>query len=119
MNFLKQIRANNCHGVRGKKQAIAVDIRRIIPFPVKPPGVEEGEEELGNLQGQVDLQLQRVGSQRVLVSCRAPEQILCKSLDISVGDPDPNPKDPHVFGPPGSGFIFQWYGSGSGSFPFL
>ncbi len=30
----------------------------------------------------------------------------------SVGDPDP-----HVFGPPGSGSISQWYGSGIGSFP--
>jgi hypothetical protein len=44
----------------------------------------------------------------------------------SVGDPDPepDPQDPHVFGPPGSGgsaFISQRYGSGSGSrsFPFL
>ena len=36
----------------------------------------------------------------------------------SVGDPDPE-RDPHVFGPPGSGFIAQRYGSGSGSFPFL
>jgi hypothetical protein len=31
----------------------------------------------------------------------------------SVGDPDP--QDPHVFGPPGSGSISQKYGSGSGS----
>ncbi len=35
----------------------------------------------------------------------------------SVADPDPNPDpdppDPHVFGPPGSGFISQRYGSGS------
>ncbi len=40
-------------------------------------------------------------------------------LDSSVGDPDP--QDPHVFGPPGSGSISQRYGSGSrsGSFPFL
>jgi hypothetical protein len=30
----------------------------------------------------------------------------------SVADPNP---DPHVFGPPGSGFISQRYGSGSGS----
>ncbi len=36
----------------------------------------------------------------------------------SVADPnpDPDPPDPHVFGPPGSGSISQWYGSGSGSF---
>ncbi len=32
----------------------------------------------------------------------------------SVADPDP--PDPHVFGPPGSGSISQRYGSGSGSF---
>jgi hypothetical protein len=36
---------------------------------------------------------------------------------ISVADPDPNsdPTDPHIFGPPGSGSISQRYGSGSGS----
>ncbi len=28
------------------------------------------------------------------------------SLQSSVGDPDPDPKDPHVFGPPGSGSDF-------------
>ncbi len=33
----------------------------------------------------------------------------------SVGDPDP--QDPHVFGPPGSGSNSQRYGSGS--FPFF
>jgi hypothetical protein len=35
---------------------------------------------------------------------------------ISVADPDQNadPKDPYVFGPPGSGSISQSYGSGSG-----
>ncbi len=46
---------------------------------------------------------------------------------ISVGDPylepNPDPQDPHVFGPPGSetGSSSQRYrsGSGSGSFPFL
>jgi hypothetical protein len=35
----------------------------------------------------------------------------------SIGDPEPDPQDPHVFGPPGSGTISQSYGSGS--FPFL
>jgi hypothetical protein len=39
------------------------------------------------------------------------------ALEISAGDPDP--EDPHVFGPPGSGSISQKYGSDSGSFPFL
>jgi hypothetical protein len=41
----------------------------------------------------------------------------------SFGDPepDPDPQDPHVFGPPVSGSISQINGSGSGSgpFPFL
>jgi hypothetical protein len=36
---------------------------------------------------------------------------------FSVGDPDP--QDPHVFGPPGTGSISQRCGSGSGSLPFL
>jgi hypothetical protein len=35
-------------------------------------------------------------------------------LQGSVADPDP--PDPRVFGPPGSGSINQRYGSGSGSF---
>jgi hypothetical protein len=34
-----------------------------------------------------------------------------KVVSCSVGDPDP--QDPHVFGPPGSGSIGQRYGSGS------
>jgi hypothetical protein len=41
-------------------------------------------------------------------------------VSISVADlvpyPDPDPSDPYVFGPPGSGSISQMYGSGSGSF---
>jgi hypothetical protein len=37
-----------------------------------------------------------------------------KDIFCSVGDPEP---DPHVFGPPGTGFTSQR--SGSGSFPFL
>ncbi len=32
---------------------------------------------------------------------------------ISVADSNPDPPDPHVFGPPGSGSISQRYGSGS------
>ncbi len=39
-------------------------------------------------------------------------------INGSVGDPEPDP-DPHVFRPPGSGFISQRYRSGSGSFPCL
>jgi hypothetical protein len=34
----------------------------------------------------------------------------------SVADPDPNPPNPHVFGPPGSGSTSQRYGSGFGIF---
>ncbi len=34
-------------------------------------------------------------------------------LFCSVADPDPDPPDPHVFGPPGSGSTSQRYGSGS------
>jgi hypothetical protein len=33
----------------------------------------------------------------------------------SVADPNPDPPDPHVFGPPGSGSTSQMYGSGCGS----
>ncbi len=43
-------------------------------------------------------------------------------LESSVADPnlDSDPPDPHVFGPPGSGYgsISQRYGSGSGSGSF-
>ncbi len=42
-------------------------------------------------------------------------------VETSIGHPDP--QDPHIFGPPGSGSISQRYGfgsgSGSGSFAFL
>jgi hypothetical protein len=34
-------------------------------------------------------------------------------LSGSVADSNPDPPDPHVFGPPGSGYISQRYGSGS------
>ncbi len=37
------------------------------------------------------------------------------ALPFSVADPDPDPPDPHVFGPLGSGSTSQRYGSGSGS----
>jgi hypothetical protein len=44
---------------------------------------------------------------------RTNSSVVIKYLISSV--PDPNP-DPHVFEPPGSGYIRQRYGSGSGSF---
>ncbi len=37
-------------------------------------------------------------------------------IKTSVPDPNPDPPDPHVFGPPGSGSTSQRYGSGFGSF---
>jgi hypothetical protein len=45
--------------------------------------------------------------------------VLPSRIAFSVMDPDP--QDPHVFGPPrpGSGSISQRYGSGYGSFSFL
>jgi hypothetical protein len=36
-----------------------------------------------------------------------------ETILTSVADPDPDPPDPHVFGPPGSGSTSQRYGSGS------
>jgi hypothetical protein len=36
----------------------------------------------------------------------------------SIADPNPDPPDPHVFRPPGSGSTSQIYGSGSGSGSF-
>jgi len=43
-----------------------------------------------------------------------PTWILSFLADFSsVPDPNPDPADPHVFGPPGSGSISQMYGSGS------
>jgi hypothetical protein len=35
------------------------------------------------------------------------------TVNTSVPDPNPDPPDPHDFGPPGSGLISQMYGSGS------
>ncbi len=45
-----------------------------------------------------------------------PSYLCAKKLVLSVADPDPS--DPYVFGPPGSGSISQRYGSGSGSGSF-
>jgi hypothetical protein len=39
-------------------------------------------------------------------------------FDVGNSVADPDPPDPHVFGPPGSGSISQRYGSGSGSGSF-
>ena len=45
---------------------------------------------------------------------KTSQKIFKRFMITSVADPDP--PDPHVFGPPGSGSINQRYGSGSGSF---
>jgi hypothetical protein len=42
-----------------------------------------------------------------------PDHIFESVETTSVADPDP--PDPHVFGPPGFGYTCQRYGSGSGS----
>jgi hypothetical protein len=41
--------------------------------------------------------------------------IICRYLMSSVADPNPDPPDPHVFGPPGSGSTCKRFKSGSGS----
>jgi hypothetical protein len=66
----------------------------------------------------------RCGQQRRLSERRGAGRRRCCQRHIpqvtnilhytSVADPDPS--DPYVFGPPGSGSIRQRYGSGSGSF---
>jgi hypothetical protein len=40
-------------------------------------------------------------------------------VSTSVADPNPDPPDPRVFGPPGSGSTSQRYGSGSCSGSFI
>jgi hypothetical protein len=37
-------------------------------------------------------------------------------FSVADSNPDPDPPDPHVFGPPGSGSISRRFGTGSGSF---
>jgi hypothetical protein len=44
-----------------------------------------------------------------------PNPVRFKEVVASVSDPDPDPLDPHDFGPPGSGPTSQRYGSGSSS----
>jgi hypothetical protein len=44
------------------------------------------------------------------------QHLLAEKPIILSSVPDPDPPDPHVFGPPGSGSISQRYGSRSGSF---
>ncbi len=46
--------------------------------------------------------------------CVSYKNTWCASIPV-FSVPDPDPPDPHVFGPPGSGSISQRYGSGSGS----
>jgi hypothetical protein len=49
----------------------------------------------------------------IIYSSRPTFQSFFNIASFSIGDPDP--QDPHVIGPPGSGSIRQRYGSGSGS----
>jgi hypothetical protein len=67
--------------------------------------------------GSDTLQLSTVLLSKVALAHRSTQPLLEK---ISVADPDrnsdPDPSDPYVFGPPGSGSISQRYGSGSVSF---
>jgi hypothetical protein len=53
------------------------------------------------------------GTPAIVESIRAGLAMKTKQTVISSV---PDPPDPHVFGPPGSGSIWQRYGSGSGSF---
>jgi hypothetical protein len=39
-------------------------------------------------------------------------------VEVDGSVPDPDPPDPHVFGPPGSGSTIQMNGSGAGSGSF-
>jgi hypothetical protein len=62
---------------------------------------------------------------RILMRIRIPNTCCKKenyreiNLSVVAIVADPDPPDPYVFGPSGSGSISQRYGSGSGSFPFL
>jgi hypothetical protein len=82
--------------------------------PVEYPGLLEHIAE-------VDVGVQEVGVQghRLLkVVDGQPYFTLPKgynSIKVIPSDEDPDPLDPYVFGPPGSGFISRRYGSGSGS----
>jgi hypothetical protein len=40
-------------------------------------------------------------------------QVIVLHYNVLTSVADPDPEDPYVFGPPGSGFISQRYGSGS------
>jgi hypothetical protein len=55
-------------------------------------------------------------NRRVWGEVNPPTRMLKINIINSVPDPNPDPPDPHVFGPPGSGSTSQRYGSGSGSF---
>ncbi len=58
---------------------------------------------------------------RILIpnTCCKKENYREKNLSVVAIVADPDPPDPYVFGPAGSGSVSQRYGSGSGSFPFL
>jgi magnesium-transporting ATPase (P-type) len=68
-----------------------------------------------NLDGETNLK--PMSAARLTKHCRVSHTGRKVTVKSSVADPDPNPDqdplDPHVFGPPGSGSISQRYGSGS------
>ncbi len=59
-------------------------------------------------------QLRRMSTLWLYFSIFLQLQTVNAMVESSVADPDPNPDppDPHVFGPPGSESISQRYGSG-------
>jgi hypothetical protein len=49
------------------------------------------------------------------VTVLSDSRVKVRTLAVSVPDPNPDPTDPHVFGPPGSGSTSQRCGSRCGS----
>ncbi len=67
--------------------------------------------------GKLDAKKKNVGTG--LVGAPACGDVMRLQIEVQASipypNPDPDPGDPHVFGPSGSGFTSQRYGSGSGS----
>ncbi len=49
----------------------------------------------------------------LVMSCRLKIKFCNEAFILVIIVPDPDPPDPHVYGPPGSGSTSQRYGSGS------
>jgi hypothetical protein len=67
----------------------------------------------GLARGRVACPARAAAARRLVWTELRPFRMVEAVLPGSVADPDP--PDPNVFGPPGSGSISQTYGSGSGS----